>query len=583
MRKTNDNKIDMETGQHVPKEKAERERIRRCVWEYAVGHPLVPPLSIDELSFHADRIITSRNIKPHYRDFTTVLVGNAVWRSILASIPYNRRVLLLPQCLRNKDLCPAHMDEFGLLCEQCGQCPTGDFQEEAEKLGYVVLIAEGTTVVTKLLETGQVEAVVGVSCLSTLERSFPYMAAAAIPGIAIPLYRNSCNNTLADLDWIRESLRLASNKKWDGRIDLDRLRSQVSTWFERDSLSTLLELNSTRTERIACDWMAKGGKRWRPFLAAAVFKAVKGVDQHIPKTMKKLAIAVECFHKASLVHDDIEDDDEFRYDLPTLHKTHGVPIALNIGDLLVGEGYRLIAECEATNEQKARMLTAASQGHRELCLGQGEELGWMSHPVPLSSQKVLEIFRRKTSPAFEVALTLGAICGGASEEICRVLKEFSKSLGIAYQIRDDIEDFQKKGLDNDIKAMRPSLLVALALENQSSTFTIRPGFNLMWQPEFRAEIEETIRETVNELQLEEEAWQLFEYYKSEAIESLRPLQNHQLKSLLYRIVHKVLGSRPSFPVQKSITPKRMKVKNRVTTPEAVLFPGKKRSISIHAI
>lgn len=569
----------MKPGQQIPQEKAERERIRRCVREYAGENRLVPPLSIKELSFHAGRIIESRNIEPQYRDFTFVLVGNAVWRDILATVPYNRRVLLLPQCLRRKDSCPAQMDEFGLLCEQCGQCPTGDFQDEAEKLGYVVLIAEGTTVVTKLLETGQVDAVVGVSCLSALERSFPHMSAAAIPGTAIPLYRDGCNNTLADLDWIRESIHLASNKKWEGRINLDQLRSHVSLWFEKESLSPILELNGTRTERIACDWMAKGGKRWRPFLAAAVFKAVKGLNHHIPETMKKLAIAVECFHKASLVHDDIEDDDESRYNMPTLHKKHGVPVALNIGDLLIGEGYRLIAECEASNEQKARMLTVASQGHRELCLGQGEELGWMTHPVSLSSRRVLEFFRRKTSPAFEVALTLGAICGGANEEICRVLKKFSQSLGIAYQIRDDIEDFHEKGMDNDIKAMRPSLLVALALEDKNNP--IRPGFNLMWQPEFRTEIEETIRETVRELQLEEKAWQLFDHYKSEAVESLRPLRNHHLKSLLYRIVYKVLGSRPPLPVRESITPKRMK--DRVTPTEAVVFPEKKRSIPIHAM
>ena len=579
MRKTNENKIDMESDQQVPQEKEERERIRRCVREYAGENRLVPPISVKELSSHADRIIKSRNIEPQYRDFTTVLVGNAIWRGILSTVPYNRRVLLLPQCLRNKDSCPAQMDEFGLLCEQCGQCPTGDFQEEAEKLGYVVLIAEGTTVVTKLLETGQVDAVVGVSCLSALERSFPYMAAAAIPGIAIPLYRDGCNNTLVDLDWIRESIHLASNKKWEGRINLDQLRSHVSLWFEKGSLSSTLELNGTRTERIACDWMAKGGKRWRPFLAASVFKAVKGLDHNIPGTMKKLAIGVECFHKASLVHDDIEDDDESRYNMPTLHKKHGVPIALNIGDLLIGEGYRLIAECKASNEQKARMLSVASQGHRELCLGQGEELDWMSRPVRLSSRGVLEIFRRKTSPAFEVALTIGAICGGANEDICRILKKFSQSLGIAYQIRDDIEDFYEKGMDNDVKAMRPSLLVALAMENKNNP--IRLEFNLMWQPEFRAEIEETIRETVRELQLEEKAWQLFDHYKSEAVESLRPLRNHHLKSLLYRIVYKVLGSRPPLPVRESITPKRMK--DRVTPTEAVFFPGKKRSIPIHAM
>ena len=55
---------------------------------------------------------------------------------------------------------------------------------------------------------------------------------------------------------------------------------------------------------------------------------------------------MECFHKASLIHDDIEDDDAQRYGEPTLHVEHGVPVALNVGDLLIGEGYRLLAECE---------------------------------------------------------------------------------------------------------------------------------------------------------------------------------------------------------------------------------------------
>jgi geranylgeranyl diphosphate synthase type II len=580
MIKPGNKNVNMESGQQVPQEKAERERIRHCVLEYARENQFVPPLSIKELSFHTDRIINSQDIESQYRDFTTVLVGNAVWRGILATVPYDRRVLLLPQCLRRKDSCPAQMDQFGLLCEQCGQCPTGDLQDEAERLGYVVLIAEGTTVVTKLLESGQVDAVVGVSCLSALERSFPHLTDAAIPGTAIPLFRIGCNNTSADIDWIRESIHLTSNKKWEGRINLDQLRSHVSLWFEKSNLSSILELTGTRTERIACDWIVKGGKRWRPFLATAVFKAVNGLEHDIPEAMKKLAIAVECFHKASLVHDDIEDDDDSRYNMPTLHKKHGVPVALNIGDLLIGEGYRLIAECEVSAQQKVRMLTVASQGHRELCLGQGEELGWITHPVSLSSRKVLDFFRRKTSPAFEVALSLGAICGGANDNVCRVLKKFSQTLGIAYQIRDDIEDFHEKSMNNDIKAMRPSLLAAMAMENKSNP--IRPEFKLMWQPEFRTEIEETIRQTVREFQLEEKAWQLFDHYKSEAIESLRPLRNHHLKSLLYRVVFKVLGRRPPLPVSESITSKHMKDPVTTTPTDAVFFTGKNKNIHIHA-
>ena len=57
----------------------------------------------------------------------------------------------------------------------------------------------------------------------------------------------------------------------------------------------------------------------------------------------RAAIAVECFHKASLVHDDIQDKDEERYGQPTVHARYGEAMAINIGDLLLGEGYRLLA------------------------------------------------------------------------------------------------------------------------------------------------------------------------------------------------------------------------------------------------
>jgi len=68
------------------------------------------------------------------------------------------------------------------LCKQCGLCTIQDLQAEAERLGYAVLVAEGSAIVMSLIQTGKIEAIVGVSCLSVLERAFPYMEAAAIPG-----------------------------------------------------------------------------------------------------------------------------------------------------------------------------------------------------------------------------------------------------------------------------------------------------------------------------------------------------------------------------------------------------------------
>ena len=64
-----------------------------------------------------------------------------MWRDALAGIPYERRLLLMPKCLRVESKCPAPFDEFGLLCKKCGLCSIQDLQEEAERLGYAVLVA----------------------------------------------------------------------------------------------------------------------------------------------------------------------------------------------------------------------------------------------------------------------------------------------------------------------------------------------------------------------------------------------------------------------------------------------------------
>src|SRR5206468_11325037 len=160
------------------------------------------------------------------------------------------------------------------------------------------------------------------------------------------------------------------------------------------------------------------------------------------------------------------DNDEMRYGEKTLHAEHGLAVALNAGDLLIGEGYRLIGACQASAEQKAAMLLAASEGQRQLCRGQGAELCWARHPAALTTLQVLEIFRQKTAPAFEVALRLGALYAGTDEhdEVSDVLQAYSEALGIAYQIRDDLNDLGEQGETNDILGLRPSLLLAVAYE-----------------------------------------------------------------------------------------------------------------------
>ncbi len=386
---------------NIPPTRAERERLKYLVEGYVEARRdrLTPPFVLDELRSHSDEVVRNHGIDPKYRDYLAVLLNSEVWREQLATVPYERRLLLLPKCLRVEDKCPAPFDEFGLLCKQCGLCSIQDLQEEAERLGYAVLVAEGSAIVMALIQTGKIDALVGVSCLSVLEKAFPYLEAAAIPGVAIPLLQDDCKDTGVDLDWVWDVIHLTSDDK-TRRLDLDGLRREVESWFEPPALDEVFGTKpGSDTERTARCWLAKAGKRWRPFLTVCAFRALcDDQEAALPADLRKLAVAVECFHKASLIHDDIEDGDSMRYGELALHAEHGVPIALNVGDLLIGEGYRLISECQAPADIRARMIQIASRGHCTLCLGQGAELEWMRAPAPLSSVQVLEIFRQKDRP-----------------------------------------------------------------------------------------------------------------------------------------------------------------------------------------
>ena len=497
----------------IPGREDERERILAAVRSYVSERELVPPLTFEDVRDHGQSVLQAEDLPRAYRDFTMVLLGNEVWRATMASIPYERRILLLPQCLRSSTECPAQLDEFGLVCEECGRCPIGELQSLAEGLGYVVLVAEGTAVVTQLLERGKVDAVIGVGCLDALEKSFPHTTAHAIPAMAFPLLFDGCKDTETDVHWVRDAITLASPSGWRARLDLDRLRQSVGEWFSPERLATLVSLSTSSPEAIALNWMTKAGKRWRPFLVAAVYEALTDPGAPLPGTVRKLAVAAECFHKASLIHDDIEDGDGARYNEATLHRKHGVPIALNTGDLLLGLGYELLARCGLPDGQSVRLLQAAAEAHRKLCLGQGEELAGTRSDTPLSSAAVLDIFRLKTSPAFGAALQFGAIAAGAGPDVCKVLEDFSDSLGVAYQILDDLEDAKGAAF----KPARPSLLYALALELGPDVTGERGAMAV------------------------EKAGLLFEHYKNQAIRSLNPLRNAELKGLLRRIAGKILN------------------------------------------
>ena len=530
----------------IPQTRAERELLLRQVQAYVAARrsEITPPLVLDELRARSEEIVRVHAVDPRYHDYVGVLLANETWREHLAAVPYDRRLLLLPKCLRVEDRCPAPFDEFGLLCKQCGLCTIQDLQEEAEKLGYAVLVAEGSALVMALIQTGKIEAIVGVSCLSVLERAFPYMEAAAIPGVAIPLLQDDCKDTGVDVEWIWDFIHATSDDR-TRRLDLDALRRDVEGWFETEALDALFGgPPDGETETLARAELTRAGKRWRPFLTVCAHQALQD-DPHAPPpdALRKVAVAVECFHKASLVHDDIEDGDARRYGEPTAHAAHGIPAALNVGDFLIGEGYRLLAENDFAPEIRAGMTAVAARGHRTLCLGQGEELAWARSPRPLGSQQVLQIFRQKTAPAFGVALELGAACARAEPEVFEKLRAYSDALGIAYQIRDDLDDFEPSAAaPDDVTALRPSLPLAVGYEQAKSEPEARSVLEAAWRRERAADGRSgEVRELLARFDAAGRSRRLMESYKEEAIRCLPGLTNPSLKGLLRRVVGKIFS------------------------------------------
>lgn len=528
---------------NIPQTKPERDQIAAIVRGYVHAQRLVPPMPMDELKQHADVIVRAADLGEAYRDYVGVLVNNESWRDTLAGIPFERRLLLMPKCLRVEEKCPAPFDEFGLLCKKCGLCSIQDLQDEAERLGYAVLVAEGSAIVTSIIQTGKIEAIVGVSCLSVLERAFPHMEAAAIPGIAIPLLQDDCIDTCVDLDWVWDVIHLTSDDR-TYRMDLDAIRREGDGWFTPDSLDALMGPAANETTQIGREWLLKAGKRWRPFLTVCAYIALReDSDAPVPETVRRAALAVECFHKASLIHDDLEDDDAMRYGEPALHETYGHAVALNVGDYLLGEGYRLLSEVDVPPHVCVEMLRAAAAGHRTLTEGQGAELAWARAPKPLTSVQVLDIFRRKTAPAFEVALRIGGALAGADEDVCDVFAKYSEALGIAYQIRDDLDDLSGTEAPNDLSALRPSLPLAVGLErakaHDEEAFALLQS---VWRRETGEGVSaDRVGAALGTLDVETRCRRLLDSYKEEAVRSLTALENATLKGLLRRVVGKIFN------------------------------------------
>jgi geranylgeranyl diphosphate synthase type II len=302
--------------------------------------------------------------------------------------------------------------------------------------------------------------------------------------------------------------------------------------------------------------MGQGGKRSRPLITLAAYDALKGAKGtlsadglELPDTVKRTDLAIEAFHKASLVHDDIEDDDTFRYGRETLHRQYGVGTAINIGDYLLGLGYRLVARDrkELGGDCTADILNKLSEAHLKLAEGQGAELLWRDAcDKSLTALDALKIYALKTAPAFEAALYAGLRLAAPAEPYEKPVNEFCKHLGVAFQILNDFKDWDgdsdnKLVAGQDVLAARPTLLLALALEGSSPAdreelLALLAGKH----GDDKQALVDRVRFLFDKAAVFTKAEKLIEKYRARAEAIADDIEPVELRELLYYLVDSVL-------------------------------------------
>jgi len=186
------------------------------------------------------------------------------------------------------------------------------------------------------------------------------------------------------------------------------------------------------------DYPLRPAKALRPALCVATCRALGGTVESVGRS----AAIVELYHNAFLIHDDVEDGSESRRDGPTLHRVHGTPIAVNVGDAMLALALEpLLDNMRVIGMGRAlRVLQIVARMARESAEGQALELDWIrNRQWRLTDTDYLRMVYKKTSwYTFITPVLIGATVAGASPERLRVLRKFAALLGIAFQIQDDV-------------------------------------------------------------------------------------------------------------------------------------------------
>jgi geranylgeranyl diphosphate synthase type II len=224
-----------------------------------------------------------------------------------------------------------------------------------------------------------------------------------------------------------------------------------------------------------------GGKRLRPVICLASAEVLHGkIEEAMP-----LACAVECIHTYSLIHDDLPsmDNDDFRRGKPTSHKVYGEGIAVLAGDALLTIAFEIAASCKAWPRYSHADVIhelASAAGSQALVAGQVADLEGEGKKISVKELQYIHL--NKTAALIASSIRLGAMSANATPKQLERLTDFGQSLGLAFQVIDDILDVTQtteklgKSAGKDItaqKATYPALLGLAKAKKEADRLTAR--------------------------------------------------------------------------------------------------------------
>lgn len=222
------------------------------------------------------------------------------------------------------------------------------------------------------------------------------------------------------------------------------------------------------------EYSQNAGKRHRPLICFASVLALSG---DVNKAMSSAA-AIEHFHTAALIHDDIADEADIRRGKPALHIKEGIGEAINVGDLGLCLVNGTVMKDELLNDaEKVRIVCELIDMTRHTIEGQAMDIGWARDGrYDITEADYLDMATHKTAHySGAVPLAIGAIVAGASEEKIECMRAFGLKTGLAFQLQDDILNLcnpnikPTKDFRSDITEGKRTLCVVYALQNSEDT------------------------------------------------------------------------------------------------------------------